>query len=413
MKFESYHISEPIKKNLAGLGFRRPTDIQYKAIPSIMKGEDVMAIAQTGTGKTAAFAIPIIDRIHRNKKSKRSRGIQCIIMVPTRELAIQTDNVFSKIAKHTRVRTMAVHGGVDQNPQIKKLAKGTDILAATPGRMFDLISQKVIKLDHVNTLVLDEADQMLDLGFIDDIRAVKKKLLRRHQTLFFSATINKEIKKLAFSQVKSSAIRIQISPEDPVSKNVSHFVSFVEMDDKRFFLRKFIRDNPEAKIIVFVRTRVRAERVAKALARVNISCETIHGEKQQADRIKIMEAFKKGRNNILIATDVSARGIDIPDVNYVINYDLPEKKENYVHRVGRTGRGTKKGVAVSFCSSEEKPLLNEIQQFLNKKIETIPVSRQDYADIVKYADNPDTQTIRELILEHEKWEKKKRKKKKF
>ena len=196
MKFEKYHISTAIKRNLSDLGFKRPTDIQYKAIPSIMKGEDVLAIAQTGTGKTAAFAIPIIDKIHRIKSSKRSWGIKCIIMVPTRELAAQIGKVFYDFSKHTKVKSFAVYGGVEQDPQVKKLKDGIDILVATPGRMFDLISQKVISVKHVDTLVLDEADQMLDLGFINDIKAIKKKLFKKHQTLFFSATINKTIKKV-------------------------------------------------------------------------------------------------------------------------------------------------------------------------------------------------------------------------
>ena len=410
MKFEKYHISAAIKRNLTEYGFKRPTDIQYKAIPSIMKGEDVLAIAQTGTGKTAAFAIPIIDKIHRIKSSKRSWGIKCIIMVPTRELASQIGSVFNDFSKHTKVKSFVVYGGVDQDPQIKKLKDGIDVLVATPGRMFDLISQKAISVEHVDTLVLDEADQMLDLGFIDDIKAIKRKLLRRHQTLFFSATINKEIKKLAFSQVKSSAIRIQISPEDPVSKNVSHFVVFVEMDDKRFFLRRFIRDNPEAKIIVFVRTRVRAERVAKALERGSIEAATIHGEKDQQGRTKVMNLFKQGKMKVLIATDVSARGIDIPDIHYVINYDLPEKKENYVHRVGRTGRGVKKGTAISFCSKEEKERLEDIELFLNKKIETISISKKEHADTITLSN--ETQSVQELIKEQEEWEKAKRKKRK-
>ncbi len=410
MKFETYHISSAIKRNLSDLGFKRPTDIQYKAIPSIMKGEDVLAIAQTGTGKTAAFAIPIIDKIHRTKSSKRSWGIKCIIMVPTRELAAQIGNVFDELSKHTKTKAYAVYGGVEQDPQIKKLGNGIDVLVATPGRMFDLIHQGAISLKHVDTLVLDEADQMLDLGFIKDISAVKKKLFQRHQTLFFSATINKEIKKLAFSQVKSSAIRIQISPDDPVSKNVSHFVMFVEMDDKRFFLRRFINDNPETKIIVFVRTRVRAERVAKALERGNIASATLHGEKDQKDRTDVMNRFKQGRINILIATDVSARGIDIPDVQYVINYDLPEKSENYVHRVGRTGRGVKKGIAISFCSTEEKERLEAIQTFLNKTIETISMGKKEYADTLTVSNQ--TQSIEDLIKEQEDWEKNKKKRKK-
>jgi ATP-dependent RNA helicase RhlE len=410
MKFETYHISTAIKRNLSDLGFKRPTDIQYKAIPSIIKGEDVLAIAQTGTGKTAAFAIPIIDKIHRIKSSKRSWGIKCIIMVPTRELAAQIGRVFYDFSKHTKVKPFAVYGGVEQDPQIKKLKDGIDILVATPGRMFDLISQKVISVKHVDTLVLDEADQMLDLGFINDIKAIKKKLFKKHQTLFFSATINKTIKKLAFSQVKSSAIRIQISPEDPVSKNVTHFVMFVEMDDKRFFLRRFIRDNQEAKIIVFVRTRVRAERVAKALERGDIKASTLHGEKVQEERANVMEAFKKGEINILIATDVSARGIDIPDINYVINYDLPEKKENYVHRVGRTGRGVNKGIAISFCSKEEKEQLKDIELFLNKEIETISISKNEHANTITFSNG--TQSVQDLIIEQEEWEKKKKKRRK-
>lgn len=378
MKFTEYDIAAEIKNNLQQQGFKRPTDIQYKAIPSIMKGEDVLAIAQTGTGKTAAFAIPVINKIHYYKRSKRSSGIECIVMAPTRELAQQIGSVFNSLCKHTKVKALSIHGGVEQDNQIERLVKGVDILIATPGRMFDLINQGYITLDNIRTLVLDEADQMLALGFINDIQYIKKLIKRRHQTLFFSATINEEIKKLAYSQVKSSAIRIQISPKDPVSKNVYHFVMFVKMDDKRFFLERFILEHPDSKILVFVRTKVRAERVAKAMERVGISAITIHGDKEQDDRSEAMKQFKSGEANILIATDVSARGIDIPNVNFVINYDLPDVTENYVHRVGRTGRGFKKGIAVSFCSDREKDLLKEIQGFLNKNIEVINISKKDY-----------------------------------
>ena len=403
MKFEKYHISEDIKENLAKLGFKRPTDIQFKSIPSILKGEDVLAIAQTGTGKTAAFAIPLIDKIHREKSSKRDTGIKGLVMVPTRELATQIGEVFTSIAKHTKVKTFALIGGVEQDAQLKKMQEGIDILITTPGRMFDLIHQGYINLERVETLVLDEADHMLDLGFIKDIQYVKKMLVRRHQTLFFSATINPEIKKLAFSQVKSNAIRIQISPEDPVSANVSHAVMFVEMDDKRFFLESFIKENPESKIIIFVRTRVRAERVAKAMERVSIASVTIHGEKDQSERSEAMKKFKEGVCPILIATDVSARGIDIPDVNYVINYDLPEKAENYVHRVGRTGRGVKKGIALSFCSEDEKELLAEIQQFLNKEIEVIKVGKKDYSRTMDIAKKSTATDLQALMADHEAW----------
>jgi ATP-dependent RNA helicase RhlE len=411
MKFEKYHISETIKKNLALMGFIRPTNIQFKSIPSILKGEDVLAIAQTGTGKTAAFAIPLIDMIHREKSSRRSYGIKCIIMVPTRELAMQIGEVFEKISRHTKVKTFALFGGVEQDPQLKKLQDGIDILVSTPGRMFDLISQGYVDLSRIRTLVLDEADHMLDLGFIDDIKSVKRKLTKKHQTLFFSATISREIKKLAFSQVKSSAIRIQIAPEDPVSKNVSHFVMFVEMDAKRFFLERFVKENPGSRIIVFVRTRVRAERVVKAMERVHIDTVAIHGDKKQDDRSEVMKKFKKGRCRILIATDVSARGIDVPDVDYVINYDLPDKPENYVHRVGRTGRGINLGEAISFCSTEEKELLEDIQQLINKDIEVIKLYKKEYDTIV--SSPAKDLTLKEMIDEHEQWEanRKKRKKK--
>ncbi len=409
MKFEKYPISEAIKNNLEQLGFRKPTDIQFKSIPSIMKGEDVLAIAQTGTGKTAAFAIPIIDKIHRDKSNKRASGIKCIVMEPTRELAMQIGEVFTSIARHTRVKPFALIGGVEQDPQIRKLQEGIDVLITTPGRMFDLINQGYIRLDNVEVLVLDEADHMLDLGFINDIKYVKKMLHRKHQTLFFSATINPEIKKLAFSQVKSSAIRIQVSPEDPVAANVSHAVMFVEMDDKRFFLESFIKEHPASRIIVFVRTRVRAERVAKAMERAQICTITIHGEKDQGERSDVMLKFREGGCNVLIATDVSARGIDIPDVNYVINYDLPEKAENYVHRVGRTGRGVKKGIAVSFCSEDEKARLEEIQQFLNKEIEVIKVGKKDYRQTLEISGRKTG--VQALIEDHEAWLKSRKRKK--
>lgn len=408
MKFDKYHISENIKRNLAGLGFKKPTDVQYKSIPPILNGEDVLAIAQTGTGKTLAFAIPVIDRIHSFKRSRRSVGIKCLVMVPTRELAIQIGDVFNQLSRHTKVKSYALYGGVEQDAQVKKLNAGIDILIATPGRMFDLINQGYIKIKGIHTLVLDEADRMLDKGFIEDIKSVKKRLHGKHQTLFFSATINKEIKKLAYSQVKSTAIRIRISPDDPVSKNVFHFVMSVELDDKRFFLERFINDNPDSRIIVFVRTRVRAERVAKAMERVGINVFVIHGEKDQAHRSSVMQGFKKGECNILIATDVSARGIDIPDVNYVVNYDMPVEPENYVHRVGRTGRGFKKGIAISFCSSEEKERFGAIQELLNKKIEEIKISKKEYARAIDCSSG--NANLQDLIQEQEAWEKNKKKK---
>jgi len=413
MQFNQYHISDDIKKNLARLGFKRPTDIQFKAIPSIMNDEDVLAIAQTGTGKTAAFAIPVIDKIHRFKTSKRSYGIKCIVMVPTRELAVQIGVVFKDIAAHTRVKVFTLHGGVEQDRQIAKLQDGIDVLIATPGRMFDLIHQQAIRLDSVSTLVLDEADHMLDLGFIEDIKTIKKMLKNRHQTLFFSATISDEIKKLAYSQVKSAAIRIQVSPKDRVSKNISHAVAFVEMDDKRFFLEQFIRQHPEQKIIVFVRTRVRAERVVKAMARVGIEAENIHGDKDQDERAMTMQRFRAGDCRMLIATDVSARGIDVPNIDYVINYDMPEKVENYVHRVGRTGRGINKGEALSFCSSDEKPLLEAIESFLKKSIQVIATGEKGDKKTPPLTVKGDSMdALKSLVGQHDVWLEKERKKKK-
>lgn len=399
MRFDQYYLSEALKRNLHELGFRRPTDIQFKTIPSILKGEDVLAIAQTGTGKTAAFAIPIIEMIHASKSSKRVSGIRCIVMVPTRELALQIGGVFDKLAMHTKVSTFTLHGGTEQDRQISRLQKGIDILVVTPGRMFDLINQGFLELGYIETLVLDEADYMLDLGFREDIKYVKKMIRQRHQTIFMSATINSDIKKVAYSLVKGNAIRIQLSPKDPVSKNVDHYVMFIKMDDKRFFLESFIRDNESARVIVFVRTRVRAERVAKAMGRVEIEARMLHGDMEQNDRTETLSSFRRGEFKILIATDISARGIDVPDVNYVINYDLPVKSENYVHRVGRTGRGTNKGVAISYCSYEEKSLLEEIEEFVGKPIDEIKVGKKNYAhtvEVLSRTENSGKETFAEL-----------------
>ncbi|MGV3599670.1 MAG: DEAD/DEAH box helicase [Dyadobacter fermentans] len=408
MKFDDYPIAAEIKRSLEAAGFKKPTDIQFKAIPAVMKGEDVLAIAQTGTGKTAAFAIPVIDKLHKQKSSSRSEGIKCVVMVPTRELAIQIAEVFGSISRYTKVKTFSVFGGVEQGPQIAKLEKGIDILVSTPGRMFDLVSQGHIKLDRVDTLILDEADHMLDLGFIKDIQDLIRHLPKRRQTLFFSATIDEKIKKLAYSLVRN-AIRIQISPKNPVAKNIDHSVAFVAMDDKRFFLERVIRQNADKKILVFVRTKVRAERVFNALERMEIKSLTIHGDKQQSDRLTAMNDFKKGNVKILIATDVSARGIDIPNVDYVINYDLPEQPESYVHRVGRTGRGMQKGIAVSFCSEEEKPLLDEIQQYLDKPIAVVKLTAEDYAETLEFTTDT-TDDLGALMREIEAFESRQKKK---
>lgn len=414
MKFEQYNISADIKESLTELGFKRPTDIQFKAIPSILKGEDVLAIAQTGTGKTAAFAIPILHELWRQDsrfRQRRQSNLRCLVMVPTRELAVQIATVFEQIGQYTDLKILAIFGGVEQDDQIRKLKQGVDILIATPGRMFDLIHQKALNLATVQVLVLDEADHMLDLGFIKDIRDVIRLLPSKHQTLFFSATINKEIKDLAYSIVRNP-IRIQVSPEDPVSKNVDHSVAFVEMDDKRFFLERLVKELPEKKILVFVRTKVRAERIFSAMQRVGIQAVVMHGGKEQENRLEAMSEFTNGQVKMLITTDVNARGIDIPGVDYVVNYDLPDVPENYVHRVGRTGRGVKKGLAVSFCSSEEKKSLGAIQEYIGKEIKEMTIDKSAYRETIAFSEEIPHDNWRHLLEEQAKLDDSRRKKKK-
>lgn len=411
MKFEQYNIAPEIKRSLEELGFKRPTDIQFRAIPSILKGDDVLAIAQTGTGKTAAFAIPIIHLLLQRQR-KGPKEVKCLVMVPTRELSMQISEVFEKLCKYTRLSVLGLFGGVDQDPQINKLDKGVDILVATPGRMFDLINQKYIDIRSAEILVLDEADLMLDLGFIKDIQDVIRYLPRKHQTLFFSATIDKEIKDLAYSLVRNP-IRIQISPKDPVSKNINHSVAFIGMDDKRFFLERLVKELPEARILVFVRTKVRAERVHNAMKRVAIDSIMMHGGMEQDDRLSVLNEFKTGNAvKMLITTDVSARGIDIPNVDYVVNYDLPEDPENYVHRVGRTGRGVQRGHAVSFCAPEEKPLLDAIEKYMDKKVNVMKVDKADYFETVQLTEDIPNDNWRLLLEEEEKVKKEQKRKKK-
>lgn len=410
MKFDKYNIHEGIKTSLSKLEFKKPTDIQFKSIPAILRGEDVLAIAQTGTGKTAAFAIPVLHLLQSRKISGRPDGVKCLVMAPTHELALQIAGVFETLGRHTRVTTFCIHGGVDQQPQIDTLNNGVDVLVATPGRMFDLVSQGALSLRRVEILVLDEADHMLDMGFIKDIRDLMRLLPKKRQTLFFSATINETIKELAYSLVVNP-IRIQISPKDPVAKNIEHGVAFVEMDDKRFFLEDFIRQNPDKKMLIFVRTKVRAERIKAAMERVSIATETIHSDKEQAERELTMKNFRADDLKILIATDVSARGIDIPDVHFVINYDLPDSAEQYVHRVGRTGRGASRGQAIAFCSSEEKPMLEEIEATLGKPIHRIVMTGQEYHEILLEAKTPKNDW-RALLAEDEYGKGKKKPKKK-
>ena len=409
MRFEQYNFTPALKQNLAKLGFKRPTDIQYRAISPTLKGEDVLAIAQTGTGKTAAYAIPTVQKLSSKLSRVSAYETRCLVMVPTHELAIQVANVYKDLSQGIGLHIVGVYGGVKQDPQIGLLKNGVDVLIATPGRMFDLASQGFLSFKAVEILIIDEADHMLELGFINDMEQLIRRIPRNRQTLFFSATINDRIKDLAYGLVQH-AVRIHISPKDPVSKNIDHSVAFIEMDDKRFFLEHFINENPESKILVFVRTKVRAERVAKALERVNIASQTIHSSKDQGERTEVMENFRSGKNRVLIATDVSARGIDIPNVEFVINYDLPDVAENYVHRVGRTGRGTQRGKAVSFCSTEEQPMLKEIEKYLHNPIAILSISNSEYQATIDFSEDSshDWQT---LIKEQEEFEANKKQKK--
>ena len=399
MKFKDYPISSLIKHQLDLLGWSRPTDIQHRAIKHILDGEDVMAVAQTGTGKTAAFVIPVIHHL-LNPKDLKKKQIRCLVMVPTRELAKQISDVFKQISAGTKLSTLGLFGGVEQDDQINQLQTKVDILVTTPGRMFDLVSQGFIDLSKVEILVLDEADLMLDLGFTKDIRDVLRLLPKKRQTLFFTATISKKIKSLAYDVVRD-AIRIQISPKNPVAKNVTHAVAFIEMDDKRFFLENILSEFETQKFIVFVRTKVRAERVVAAMLRVEIVTESLHGGIEQDKRFAILERFRKGESRVLITTDVACRGIDIPDMDYVINYDLPDNPENYVHRCGRTGRGESNGQALSFCSPEEKILVEAIEEYTGEEILHYDITSAEYKDILIDTTDP-TYNWKKLMDEFDK-----------
>jgi len=398
VKFSEYDIDKRIKDRLAALQFKRPTDIQYKSIFPILKGEDVFAVAPTGTGKTAAFVIPVLDGLLKNKNRK---GINCLCMVPTRELAEQIADVFNDLSTGTDIKSYALFGGVTQKKQIDKLNSRVDILITTPGRMFDLISQGHLDISYVRTLILDEADLMLDLGFKKDVIDVLRYLPRKRQTLFFSATINKKVKSLAYD-VGKNAIRIQISPKTSVARSIEHVVAFIEMDDKRFFLENIVKENEESRILAFVRTRIRAERVVKAMERVGVHALCMHGDIDQNDRFAILDSFKKGNYKVLVTTDVAARGIDIPNVEIVVNYDVPENPENYVHRCGRTGRGTNSGFAISFCSEVELELIETIEDYTGEQIKRYELSRGDYEQI-KWDSEDNSNDWRSLLDEDTEW----------
>lgn len=386
MRFDDLRLLQPqVLANVKDLGFTRPTNIQFKAIPHILEGEDILAIAQTGTGKTAAFAIPVVSNLLSRPRRFGYQGARCVVMEPTHELASQVAGVIKQLAKGTGVSVVAVYGGVEQDNQIALLKGKADIVVATPGRLFDLASQGFLITDQTETLVVDEADHMLALGFYNDIRQLVRRLPRRRQTLFFSATIDEKIKDLAYSLVYR-AVRIEMS-QNKVAKNVTHQVLAVSMDEKRFYLERIARENPDGHIIVFVRTKVRAERVKAAMDRVSLASVFLHGGMGQRERQKALDDFRSHKVQLLITTDVSARGIDIPGVDYVVNYDVPEEPENYVHRVGRTGRGMAKGYALTFADESERQLIDAIQDYMQEQIPILRMDRNEREATLDFSDN--------------------------
>lgn len=386
MRFEDLRLLLPeVRDNVRTMGFNRPTDIQFKVIPHVLEGDDILAIAQTGTGKTAAFAIPVVSNLMRRPRRWGYEGVRCVVMEPTHELAAQVAGVIKDVAKGTGVSVVAVYGGVEQDNQIALLKGKADIVVATPGRLFDLAAQGHLVTSQAEVLVVDEADHMLALGFYEDIRQLVRRLPRRRQTLFFSATIDEKIKDLAYSLVYR-AVRIEMS-QNKVAKNVTHQVLPVPMDQKRFFLERIARENPEGHIMVFVRTKVRAERVKAAMDRVGLTSVFLHGGMSQRERQTALGDFRASRVQMLISTDVAARGIDIPGVDYVVNYDVPEEPENYVHRVGRTGRGMAKGYALTFSDEGERPLIDAIQAYMQENIPVLQMDRQDREATVDFSDD--------------------------
>lgn len=361
MTFKELHIIEPVLKAITEKGYSIPTPIQEKAIPPAMNNQDILGCAQTGTGKTAAFAIPIIQQLSKNPLSGKHRPVRALIVTPTRELAIQIDECFSHYAKYTNIRHGLVFGGVNQNPQAASLKKGVDVLIATPGRLLDLMGQGLVKLDSIRHFVLDEADRMLDMGFIHDIKRLLAKLPENKQTLFFSATMPAAIATLSKSILRNP-VRIDITPESSVVDTIDQYIYFVEKEGKRSLLISLVKKAKENSILVFSRTKHGADRIARTLSHAGIGSESIHGNKSQTARQRALTNFKSGKTRVMIATDIAARGLDIQELPMVINYDLPDVPETYVHRIGRTGRAGKSGTALTFCTQDEKNLLLGIQK---------------------------------------------------
>ncbi len=361
MNFKDLNIIPPIMKAVSEAGYTQATEIQYQTIPHILKGNDVIGCAQTGTGKTASFAIPILQLLQERPTSKRS--IRTLILTPTRELAIQIEDNFKTYGKFLRLNHLAIFGGVPQAKQVTAIKKGVDILIATPGRLLDFIGQGCIHLSDIEILVLDEADRMLDMGFVNDVKKILTKIPTQRQTLFFSATMPRDIRKFAQS-ILNNPKEINVTPVSSTAQSVKQSVYFVEKAEKLDLLIQILEDKSINRSLVFARTKHGADKLVKQLVKTGIYAAAIHGNKSQNARQKALEDFKNSRIRVLIATDIAARGIDIDELPHVVNYELPNVPETYVHRIGRTGRAGAKGVAISFCDSEEKKELKNIQKLI-------------------------------------------------
>lgn len=374
MTFKELNITEPILKALIDKGYEMPTPIQEQAIPIALKGQDLLGIAQTGTGKTAAFAIPVIQQLNQQPIVKgQRREIKALILTPTRELAIQIDECFKEYTPYTNLRHTVIFGGVNQNPQVETLRRGVDILTATPGRLLDLITQKYISLNHVRHFILDEADRMLDMGFVHDIKRLLPLLPKQKQTLFFSATMPAAIDKLSKSILNRPA-KVEVTPVSSAVDTIDQRLYFVEKAKKSELLYTVLEKEQGKSVLVFSRTKHGADKIARVLNKKGIGCEAIHGNKSQGARQRALTNFKSGKTRVIIATDIAARGIDIANLEMVINYDLPDVAETYVHRIGRTGRAGKSGTALSFCSQEEHSMMKDIQKLTGKKLNTVSIA---------------------------------------
>lgn len=368
-QFSDLSLMPPLLKSLVENSYLNPTPIQEQAIPILLTGSDLLGCAQTGTGKTAAFALPILQRLADNKSKARSMRPLALILTPTRELAVQIQQDFKNYGKYLPLKCAAIFGGVSQFHQAKALKEGTEILIATPGRLMDLYQQKLLHLDDLKIFVLDEADRMLDLGFVNDIKKLIKLLPKQRQTLFFSATMPPDILSLATSLLNTTYKKVEVAPVSSTAEKIQQSVVFVEKANKKALLRQLLMDPALKKVIVFTRTKHGANQVSQMLEKNRISSAAIHGNKSQNARQKALESFRDGEVRVLVATDIAARGIDVDHISHVINYELPNVAESYVHRIGRTARAGRSGQAIAFCDHEEKAYLRDIERLIGQKLE--------------------------------------------